>query len=603
MAKNPPNPGAVDSSGFDNFINKRGKVKPASDLGMKSGKWPTADQIGDEIRKTGAAGGTADTMRTSFQFLDPAYFDPLLFFIQHRDRRELNFRLRHAYEYEPVVGNLIDLHRTMPLSDYQLVCRDKTIENEFHSFADQIELLNLSSYVLGDYFLLGEAVLFKTFDDYNKVFKDITLLPPEKVEVRRTYLTKQPMLLLHVDAELKRLIASADPVDKEIVKMMEPGLVEKLRTQDRIPLPPHQAFMFANKTSESDLRGTSVLKRGLYALLLKYKLRMLHNAYIDRGCFPLKIFKVGDATSKWVPNRSHFDALRNQLAAAANDPDYAILYHYGLSVEYIGAKDKWENLLPHYEWCDKELMYALFANDALLQSKNATYSNANVSVRVLMSRYQMIRSQLELLWKNQIFRQMAEARDYWVPDRTGNTGDLPTKWRNGKSYYLDIPNFKWSKLNLLDDTAQKQFLMRLREKAEIPHKTVAEMFDLDPQELKEQLELEEGTVVDPIRIDVRRKAAQMPSVMSQVLAGRPSKEWVLESGTPEDEAKGKEVKKKDPTVDVHPGTAAPPSSGGGAPPPANIPARPPMGTPGQGTPPQNPPAESGINNRITDSPI
>ncbi len=261
-----PDRNSVDSGGFDDFITKKAsKTRSAADMGLKGAKWPTADEVASSMQKTGSS---ADVARTSTQFLDPAYFDPLLFFIQHRDRRELNFRLRHAYEYEPVVGNLIDLHRTMPLSDYKLVCRDKSIESEFHAYAEKMELLTLSSYILGDYFLLGEAFLWKVWDDYSKSFKDLTLLPPEKVEMRKTYLTKTPLMLLHVDSDLKRLVQSADPVDQEIVKQIDPNLVEKIKTKDRIALPPHQCAHFANKTSDSDLRGTSIMKRGLYALLL-----------------------------------------------------------------------------------------------------------------------------------------------------------------------------------------------------------------------------------------------------------------------------------------------------------------------------------------------
>lgn len=592
------------SRGFDEYATKQGKVKDANEIGITAGKWPSKD----EMRKI--ASGSADVARTPGQFFDPAYYDPLLFFIQHRDRRELNFRLRHAYEYDPIVGNLIDLHRTMPLSSYNLVCRDKTVEREFSDFAESIELLNLSSYILGDWFLLGEAVVFKNWDDYNKVWKDITLIPPEKVELRRNYLTKQPIMLLHVDSELKRLVNSSDPVDQAQVKMMDPDLVEKIRTQERIALPPHQAFHFANKTSHSDLRGTSILKRALYALLMKYKIRMLHNTYLDRGAFPLKVFKVGDAQSKWVPNRSHFEALRNMLAQAATDPDFALIYHYGLQIEYHGTKDKWENLIPHYDWCDKEIMISLFANDALLQSKGTTFSNSNVSVRVLMSRYQMIRSQVELLWKNQIFRPMAEAREYWVPDSTGRMGNAPMKQRNGKLYYLDVPNFKWAKLNLLDDTAQKQFLMRLYEKNVVPHKLVAELFDSDSKEWIDQIKAEEGTVIDPAYVEVKKKAAQMDKVMPQVLLGRKSAEWVLPEETPEDAAK----RRKQTTQDPNAAGAAP--NPGGSPVPAKppvqpapaMPAKPAVpgapavpGSPMPGTPPE--PTGDNPNAGVRQSPI
>lgn len=547
-----PDAESVNSQGFDRFIGKTGSKK-ASDLGV-TGKWPSAEQVADVLKKTGMGTGSSDVTRGPLQFLDPAYFDPLLFFIQHRDRKELNFRLRHAYEYEPVVGNLIDLHRQMPLSEYNLVCRDKSVERSFQEFSERIELLPTSSYMLGDWLLLGEAVAWTVWDDFNKTWKEITLIPPEKVEFRRTYLSKEPLMFLHVDSELKRLVNSADEIDKAIVREMDPNLVAKLRSSDRVFLPPNQAHHFANKISMSDLRGTSILKRALYAMQLKYKLRLLHHTYIDRAAFPLKVFKLGDSASKWIPSRAHFESLRNMLAQAQSDPDFSLLFHYGLQVEFHGAKDRWENLLPHYEWCDKEIMTALFANDALLHASGSTYSNANVSVRVLMSRYQTIRALLELFWKNKIFKPMALAREYWVNDTTGNTGDLPTRRHNGKFQYLDIPRFKWAKLNLLDDTTQKQFLLRLREKGEIPHSTIADIFGLDEEQLKDQLKTEEGSVVDPVWIETRKKAAAQPTVMSQILQGVKSNKWILDESTPEDEAKKKKSKER---MDAKPDASKP----------------------------------------------
>ena len=108
-----------NSAGFEEFINPGGKTslrREASDLGVKGKKWPTAEEIKGFIKQ----GGFSDSFNTPIQFLDPAYFDPILFFIQHRDRKELNFRLRYYYEYDELVGNAIDLHSEFPLSDFRL---------------------------------------------------------------------------------------------------------------------------------------------------------------------------------------------------------------------------------------------------------------------------------------------------------------------------------------------------------------------------------------------------------------------------------------------------------------------------------------------------
>jgi len=330
---------------------------------------PSSSIEGYGISKKGV-----DTARTGLQFSDPAYFDPILFFLQHRDRKELNFRLRYWYEHDSIVGSAIDLHCTFPLSDFELITSDSTTTHHFKDWAEEVELFQLISDWALDYWLLGEVFSHGHWDTYNKQWKYFTMYPPEMVDVRRVPIAKDPLLYLEVDEKWRRLVRSKDPLDQAITRMIDRNLLDKIEESNKLILPPAQTVYFGHMIGRYANRGTSILKRCLYPLLYKHKLRLLQFTFADRHMFPLKIFKLGDPVTGWVPGKAHFRLLQQHLIQAANDPDYNIIFHHGLQVEYIGAKDKIENLIPHFEYADREIMQGLFTNEALLQGRGACYS-------------------------------------------------------------------------------------------------------------------------------------------------------------------------------------------------------------------------------------
>lgn len=477
-------------------------------------------------------GSVADTVRTPLEFFDPAYFDPILFFIQHKDRKELNYRLRYFYEFSPIVHNIIDLHSTYPLSDFELTPKTTHRSNFWNDYKENMELLPYLTDVGKEWWLLGEVCASGDWDDANALWHRWKLYPPERIEVRGTYVSDEPLLYLSVDAKLKDLVKSGDPIDQKIVQMMSPTTVEQIKSGNSIFLEPFSTKFLSRKTSRYDLRGTSIVKSCLKDLLAIEKLRLLQFTYIDRHYSPLKIFKLGDRALGWVPSRAHFENLRNLLIQAANDPSFTLIHHFGLEVDYVGTKDKIQNLIPEFEFATKNVLAGLFGSQALLLGEGATFSNASIGLRVLSQRYATFRDMITLFVRNKILSPIARKRDWYVSDTTGASGQEQVNI-NGKYRVLDIPAVKWHKLNLLDDTAQKNLLMRLREKQEISLKTMWELMDRDPETELQRLKEEEGTPSDPLYQKARGSKIDEAPVAKQILKG--VKGPVLDLAPPEPE--------------------------------------------------------------------
>jgi hypothetical protein len=142
---------------------------------------------------------------------------------------------------------------------------------------------------------------------------------------------------------------------------------------------------------------------------------------------------------------------------------------------------------------------------------------------------------------------------------------------------LDLPKFRWQKLNLLDDTSQKQFIMKLRDKLEVPHKLISEVFDLEEEDMRRQLDEEDGSVVDPVYIDARKKAAADAHIREQVLKHVKTSKWETDKGDAETEKK-KPAPTKGPTPTLNSDITEQPAAedvSGGTPAPGATPATPP----------------------------
>lgn len=219
----------------------------------------------------------------------------------------------------------------------------------------------------------------------------------------------------------------------------------------------------------------------------------------------------------WIPSRKHFDTLRELLIAQANDPDFNIIWHHGLQVEIIGTKDKIWNLIPEFDWVEKRILTALFTNEAITHGSGPTYSNASVAMRAMMHRYLLMRDQLSTWMRDKIWKPIATAREYYKTDSTNSAPEHIRK--QGKYYALDLPRPKWKKLNLLDNQSQQQYMMTLRDKMQLDHKTLMEMFDFDPAVIVQRLKEEEGKIIDPAYIKARATMSGKDEGAEQILKG------------------------------------------------------------------------------------
>ena len=505
--------------------------------------------------------------RVPLMYVDPL-FDPILMLFPVGDRAALNERLRHYYHHHPYVGNIIDLHAEFPLSDFSLETGDPSITKYYNGFKNRIGLLDLMVNMLKDYWLLGECFRYGNWDQANAEWSSFVPLIPESVDVHSIRLSNANLFFLEPDDEIREKAKSNDPVDRAIIENTDPDYVAAARRGNKFRLD-NKRLLYMFRKGPGDQRGTSIMRRVLKDLVYEDKLRLLQYTFIDRHMFPIKIFKLGSEKLGWIPSEKHFQHFQNLLTQAANDPDFNILYHWGLKVDYVGTKDKIANLQPHFDFVEKRILAGLFANDNLVHGEAGNYASSATSAKILMNKYLTIRAQLERLIKYKVFLPIAKERGF--VKRTQNELDNNIRFEKDDSQYI-LPKYVWEKLNLLANTTQQQMIIKLYQNGDIPFKYVSDLFGWDSEDINQALKSEKGTMLDPHYREERRNLESENS--TDYLDGKDLDEMIEEKKKelrekereeekqPDDEM-GLDKKKDDSFKDIKPdiGPATGPSTG------------------------------------------
>ena len=389
-----------------------------------------------------------------------------------------------------------------------------------------------------DYWLLGEGFLYGNWNDSDKEFEAFNQYPPEDVEVKPTYVGSSVYFIKPND-NIKKQLKSSDEIDKAIVDLMEkemPEFVAKMREGRNYMFDNKRLIHLARRPNKYTPRGISPVLSIVKDLLYEDQLRLLLTTFINRHAFPIKIFKIGSKEKGWIPPPGKFREFEQHLLQASNDPDFNIVTHPFVEVDYVVGKDKIMDLIPHFEWTAKRYMIGLFVNDAVVHGELGPYASQAISVRVLMNKYMTYRSSLSNSASQKIFNPLALQRGFKIRKQA----DLAHNVRTSITGY-DVPTIFWHKQNLMNNKDLQDFVIRLRESGELPFKYIAEMFDWDLDAIKEGFKEEHSTELDPLWRDLRKARAEKDEkVGNQILDGQPTDKLTI-----------KEKDKKDDEVEIH----------------------------------------------------
>jgi hypothetical protein len=271
-------------------------------------------------------------------------------------------------------------------------------------------------YFVKEFLVVGEAIPHTFFDDSRGIFTYIALHNPDQLEVvDAPFIKMDPILEFIPDDRLRAILTSDQPVLQEIKKRMPPELLSKLYARQNIPLSPINATFIPRKLHPYDTRGTSILSRLWRVLMLE---DAIFNATIQtarRHAAPLKVAKLGNAATGWIPPPEQERRLLELLAQAEQDPNAWLVYHYGIQFDTVGTTDRSMSIGREWDVIERIKLVALGISKSFLHGE-VTYASSATGLQVFLQRLKSLRLFFEQKWLYpKFFRPIAEINGWVKP--------------------------------------------------------------------------------------------------------------------------------------------------------------------------------------------
>lgn len=325
---------------------------------------------------------------------------------------------RMFYKLDPVIGNCIEMYGDLPWSNFELT--GDGIEGEIRAAYEQqcreTQVLALLPYLVKEFMVVGEAVPHCTFDDTRGIFTHIALHNPDQLEVIDAPFIKMDPILEFIPDDRLRSILTSDQAQLQAIKdRMPPELLSKLYSKQNIPLSPINTTFIPRRLHPYDTRGTSILSRMWRILMYE---DAVFNASIQtarRHAAPIKVAKLGNAATGWIPPPEQEKRLLEMLAQAEQDPNAWLVYHYGIQFDTVGTTDRSLAIGREWDVIERIKLVALGVNKSFLHGE-VSYASSATGLQVFLQRLKSLRMFFEQKWLYpKFFKPVAEINGWIKP--------------------------------------------------------------------------------------------------------------------------------------------------------------------------------------------
>lgn len=394
--------------------------------------------VSHHMGKTGAAG---------FSRTVPTIQDPRTSYLSLQvpnDQLILNSLYRFYDSTDPIIQNANRLHTEFPLSNMLLTdCGDPVIQTHYE------EMWN--DRVQGDMFLLdvgieynrmGNVVTFGAWNDTDFMWDKIAILNPDYIMIEDTWLAQRPLIKLRPDENLRAIVNTQKP--KALFKQLHPEIIRYVQMNKDIPLHPANTWHISYNRAPYEVWGNPPVKSLLKMLFYETKLMEAQTAIAYRHIVPITLVKVGHEATGWLPDQAELQNVEQILAARELDPNMAIIYHYGINIDYVGASGKVLPVQQDLARIDEMKMMGMGISKAFLGGEGGpTYSNASVALAVLKQRYLHMTKKLSRFVGTGLFHPVADACGFYRVRQSklgyGKTGRC--KYSYGEAIYKEAQEF------------------------------------------------------------------------------------------------------------------------------------------------------------------
>jgi len=174
---------------------------------------------------------------------------------------------------------------------------------------------------------------------------------------------------------------------------------------------------------------------------------------------------LNTSNTGWVPDETELNAVREMMAARELDPNFSLIYHYGIDIVHYGSNGRMLPVGPELDRLYKLKFIGLGVHEQLLSGQGGSYSQAYINLEVQRQRYLNLQLKLETFMHQGVFKPVADLCGFYRIKQavSGPAGVTSKKWGNVKEYKENLKKSFTSVRDFQDNQEFKNFLDRKAE--------------------------------------------------------------------------------------------------------------------------------------------
>lgn len=329
-----------------------------------------------------------------------------------------NIYWRMFYKLDPIVGAGIDTIADLVFSEFQLTGEgvDGEVKQAFEDSVEATQLLVHLPYMPKEYMVVGEVAPHTFWDDNLGIWTHLALHNPNQLEVVYSpFLQMEPIIEFRPDDKIRQIMTSTNPYAQRAREMIPAVVQQALSSGQNIPLSPINCSFLARRMQPNDTRGTSIMSRMWRDFMYEDSQYTTSIAVSRRAGAPVKVAKLGDAATGWIPGPEQEERVLDMLVNTEMDPVSWFVFHYAINFDLVGSQERAWKVDQSAEYLLQRKLMAMGISKAFLWGE-VTYASAQSGLQVFLKKLRTLRSMFENQWLlPKFFRQISQLRGFIKP--------------------------------------------------------------------------------------------------------------------------------------------------------------------------------------------
>lgn len=418
--------------------------------------------------------------------------DPLFYWRQNNlpydfanpeELRKIRLYCRLLYMTHPMIASCIDIYSKFPLLGMELKCKDDKLTEFYTDLFLGEDQLNYEEFCLDlgrEYWTVGEAWPFATFNEKLGIWDSEELLNADDVEVQRSPFMQDPRYFIRLPETIRRVLNERQPA-WEYNKLLRnyPELVHYQGEDARMPVSNVLLQQLRFKSDTFNVRGVPILTRAMRSVMQEEMMNSAVDAIADRLYTPLILARIGASAKDlgtdqpWIPTQDQLADFEEALDAALAADFRALIYHFAVEIEPVFGREQMPDLTGDFERLEDRILQTFGLSKTMLTGagEGETYAadalNRDLIAQLLTTYQKMIarhyRKRALIVAEAQEHYDYEErnGRRYVITEEILEVDEETGEERIVEQPKLLIPDIQFRTMNLRDEEVERQFLEAL----------------------------------------------------------------------------------------------------------------------------------------------